>query len=95
MLSLFPTSVIDAFLRIGIGIGIAASRQPRLRHLHLSTPRLVRNPDMSQNVESDAQLRRPKKLICMPAPILTTRTFTQRAHPAGNPKAPSSKLTTI
>ncbi|KAJ5218622.1 uncharacterized protein N7498_000721 [Penicillium cinerascens] len=66
MLSRLSTPIaFDLFLRIGI----TASRQPRSRHLHSSTPRLVHNSNMSQNVEAGAQSRRPKKLIFAPGDI--------------------------
>lgn len=83
MLSRLPTPIaFDLFLRIGI----AASRQPRSRHLHSSTPRLVHDSDMSQNVETGAQSRRPKKLICTQEPTVTARSPAQCAAPRGTQK---------
>lgn len=60
MLSCLSTPTLDSFLRIGL----TASRQPRLRHLHSSTPRSIHDSAMSHNMEADAHSRRPKKLIC-------------------------------
>ncbi|KAJ5689981.1 hypothetical protein N7462_004373 [Penicillium macrosclerotiorum] len=79
-LSSTSSVALDSFLHIGVG---AVSRQPRLRTSYSSTtPSHAHKHDMSQNeIGSDAQVRRPKKLIFAPGDIEAPETSDESNAP--------------